>query len=60
MKHLGSNDEIMNRKIFEQGQIKRAAELGIGVKSASEITLVAADEASQVYRDRVNTILMIG
>ncbi len=60
LKHLGSNDEIMNRKIFEQGQIKRAAELGIGVKSASEITLVAADEASQVYRDRVNTILMIG
>jgi uncharacterized protein (DUF362 family) len=60
LKHLGSNDEIMNRKIFEQGQIKRAAELGIGVKSASEITLVAADEASQVYRDRVNTILMQG
>ena len=60
LKYLGSNDAIMNRKIFEQGQIKRAVELGLGVKSASEIDLIAANEASAAYRDRINAILMQG
>ena len=46
LKHLGSNPEVMNTGIFELRQIKRAAELGIGIQSASAIDLVPADDAS--------------
>jgi uncharacterized protein (DUF362 family) len=60
LKHLGSNDAIMQRKIFEQRQIARAAELGIGAQSPSEIELVAANKQSVKYRNEVNEILSNG
>lgn len=46
LKMLGSNAAIMNRRIFEQEQIERAVELGLGVSSPSQIEMTAADEAS--------------
>lgn len=46
LKHMGSNRTIMESDIFDLRQIKRAAELGIGVRSASEIDLIPADDAS--------------
>lgn len=60
LKLLGSNDNIMKRKIFEQEQIARAIELGLGASSPSEIQLVAADEKSKAYKDRVERILHEG
>lgn len=43
LKMLGSNRHIMNPKIFEQDQISRAVELGLGVTSTSEIELHGVD-----------------
>ncbi|MCJ7664563.1 MAG: hypothetical protein MUO24_10030 [Desulfobacterales bacterium] len=60
LKHLGSNDAIMQRKIFEHRQIARAAELGIGAQSPSEIELVAVNKQSVRYRNEVNEILLKG
>jgi uncharacterized protein (DUF362 family) len=60
LKHLGSNERIMNRKIFEQTQITRAVELGLGVSSPAQIELAAADEKSRAYRDKVAEILNQG
>jgi uncharacterized protein (DUF362 family) len=60
LKFLGSNAQIMNSKIFEQEQIARAAEIGLGAASPSEIDVVAANTASQNYRDRVVEILNKG
>jgi len=60
LKLLGSNDKIMGTKVFEQEQIKRAVELGIGASSPSEIVLIPADEKSKEYRDRVTEILRKG
>jgi uncharacterized protein (DUF362 family) len=60
LKLLGSNDKIMRPRIFAQEQIARAAELGIGVSSASEIELIPADEKSKSYRDQVAEILKKG
>ena len=60
LKLLGSNDKIMGSKIFEQEQIERAVELGIGASSPSEIVLIPADEKSKEYRDRVAEILREG
>jgi hypothetical protein len=50
----------MNTKIFEQEQIARAAEIGLGASSPAEIDLVAADERSQAYSDRIKKILNDG
>jgi uncharacterized protein (DUF362 family) len=60
LKSLGSSAQIMNRKIFEQEQIARAVDLGIGVRSPSEIAIVAGDEASLDRRAQIAAILNEG
>jgi uncharacterized protein (DUF362 family) len=60
LKSLGSNDQIMNSKIFEQEQIARAAELGLGASSPSDIELIPVDDKSREYGDRLTAILSQG
>ncbi len=60
LKHLGSNEKIMKPKIFEQEQIARAVELGLGASSPEQIRLVAADARTQDYRDKVEKVLRQG
>jgi len=60
LKHLGSNEKIMKPKIFEQEQIARAVELGLGASSPEQIRLAAADEATQGYQSKVEEILRQG
>ena len=60
LKSLGSNDQIMNTRIFEQEQIARAAEIGLGASSPAEIDLVAADDQSREDCDRIADILAKG
>jgi uncharacterized protein (DUF362 family) len=57
LQSLGSNNDVMNTKIFEQEQIARAADLGLGASSPADIDLIAADEESREYRDRIANIL---
>ena len=60
LKHLGSNERIMQAGIFEQEQIARAVELGIGAGSPADIDLVPANAMSRDYRDAVAAILSRG
>lgn len=60
LKELGSNETIMGRKIFEQEQIARAVELGLGITSADQIELVAPDKESQIYTEKLRSILARG
>jgi uncharacterized protein (DUF362 family) len=60
LKELGSNDSIMNCRIFEQDQIRRAAELGLGAKGAEDIELVAGDKSGRDYADKIRAILKQG
>ena len=60
LQYLGSNAQIMNTKIFEQEQIARAVEIGLGARSPSEIEVVTANGQSQKYRDDVVEILNRG
>jgi len=60
LKVLGSNDQIMKPKIFDQEQIARAAQIGLGASSPTEIELFAADDQSREYRDRVAAVLSQG
>lgn len=60
LKSLGSNDAIMNRPVFQLRQIKRAVELGLGASSPEEFELIAADETSGPYVQRVREVLARG
>jgi uncharacterized protein (DUF362 family) len=60
LKELGSNDAIMGRGIFEQEQMVRAIQLGLGVSGPSQIELVTGDDASRQYAARLRPILDLG
>ena len=50
---LGTTPEVTKGKIFDQDQIKRAAELGLGVTSADQIEIVTGDKESEAYAKKV-------
>jgi uncharacterized protein (DUF362 family) len=60
LKNHGSNNAIMSRKIFEQDQIARAAQLGLGVKAPDQIEIVTADADSRDYAGKLREILAQG
>ena len=60
LKDIGSNKAITGRKIFEQEQIARAAELGLGVTRPGDIEIVTADDESSRYAESLKAILMKG
>jgi uncharacterized protein (DUF362 family) len=60
LKHLGSNPAIMDTKIFDQEQIKRAVELGLGASSPAAVELIAGDEKSKIARNQISTVLNEG
>ncbi len=60
LKEIGSNKAIMGNKIFEQEQIARAAELGLGVTGPGDIELISGDDASLRYAERLRSILLKG
>ena len=59
LKMYGAKGKIGEANIFGQDQLKRAAELGIGVKSVDEITLTPLNDESREDVDRINQILKI-
>jgi uncharacterized protein (DUF362 family) len=50
---LGTTPEVTNGPIFEQEQIKRAVELGIGVASPEEIEFITDSEESEEFVKRI-------
>jgi len=60
LKTIGSNTAIMQPKVFDQRQIARASELGIGVSSVSEIDIISTDQESTAFSAEVAQILFDG
>ena len=60
LKDLGSNEAIMSKKIFEQEQIQRAVELGLGSGPSEPIEFVTPDAASRAYAEKIKAILAQG
>jgi uncharacterized protein (DUF362 family) len=54
---FGTTPEVSRGKIFEQEQIARAVELGLGVDSPDKIAFVTSDTASQAYAEQIRNIL---
>lgn len=57
LKEVGSNRNIMEKKIFEQEQIQRAVELKLGVSEPQGIELVHGDSESKNYANKLRSIL---
>lgn len=53
-------DKIKRGEIFKLEQIKRAAELGIGVNSPEQIEFITDDDESAEYANKIKTILNDG
>ena len=60
LKELGSNRAIMGKKIFEQEQIARAVELGLGAQRPEDIEIVTDDKEGGDYGARLMNILLKG
>ena len=60
LKQQGANAAIMSVKIFEQEQIQRAVELGLGVAGPDRIEIVTGDAESRAYADTLREILAQG
>jgi uncharacterized protein (DUF362 family) len=57
LRYFGTTEVVSQGAIFEQEQIARAVELGIGVDSPAKIELMTGDLASAAYAKQIQEIL---
>jgi uncharacterized protein (DUF362 family) len=57
LRHFGTTPDVSRGQIFEQEQIARAVELGLGVRGPGGIELVTGDRGSADYAMRIRAIL---
>jgi len=60
LRYHGCKTKVADGLIFQQDQIARAVELGLGVDSPEKIELVTDDSASLDYADQIKNILLMG
>jgi len=58
LRSLGTTPEVSRGRVFEQDQIARAAELGLGVNAPDLIQLVTGDAESEAYAAGIKEILL--
>ncbi len=58
LKMYGARGKLGEARIFEQDQLKRATELGLGVKSVDEIKLMPLNSESQTEVEKIEQVLM--
>jgi uncharacterized protein (DUF362 family) len=57
LKMHGAKGKVGEAEVFGQDQLKRAAELGLGVKSAAEIRLTPLNDETGVETDKIEQVL---
>jgi uncharacterized protein (DUF362 family) len=57
LRHFGTTREVSRGAIFEQEQIARAVELGLGVAGPDAIELVTGDADSAAYAAKIRAVL---
>ncbi|OGW58887.1 MAG: hypothetical protein A2V83_02685 [Nitrospirae bacterium RBG_16_64_22] len=60
LKDLGSNKAVMGKRIFDQEQISRAVELGLGVSRPGDIEIFSDDANGRKYAEKLAGILTRG
>ncbi len=59
LKEQGANSTIMDRKIFEQDQMKHAVAIGLGISGPGQIDIVTGDAGSEAYGRKLESILCL-
>lgn len=57
LRYYGTTPEVSRGAIFEQEQIARAVQLGLGVRSPKQIELVTGDPESAEYAKKIRDVL---
>jgi uncharacterized protein (DUF362 family) len=57
LRHYGTTRDISRGKIFELDQIRRAAELGVGVDGPDKISIIGLDAESESVAGELDHIL---
>lgn len=60
LRYFGCKTEVARGKIFEQEQIARAVELGLGIDNPEKIEFLTGDSDSAVYADKIRELLLAG
>lgn len=60
LRHFGTTPEVSEGPIFQQEQIARAVELGLGVDGPEKIELLTADSESANYAKQIKDVLLKG
>jgi uncharacterized protein (DUF362 family) len=60
LRHFGTTAEVTRGPIFQQEQIARAVELGLGVDGPEKIQFVTSDPESEAYAAQIQEILTRG
>jgi uncharacterized protein (DUF362 family) len=58
LRYHGCQTEVAHGAIFDQQQIARAVELGLGVDHPEKIELVTGDADSQAYSQKIKQIIL--
>jgi hypothetical protein len=57
LRHFGTTPVVSQGAIFEQEQIARAVQLGLGISSPKQIELVTGDRESAEFAKEIRAIL---
>jgi uncharacterized protein (DUF362 family) len=57
LRRFGTTPEVSRGSVFEQEQIARAVELGLGARGPEEIELLTEDEKGQAFAEQIQEIL---
>jgi uncharacterized protein (DUF362 family) len=60
LRHFGTTAEVSNGPVFQQEQIARAVELGLGVDDPGQIEWLTPDEESEAYAAQIGGVLSMG
>jgi uncharacterized protein (DUF362 family) len=60
LRYFGCKTEASRGRIFQQEQIARAVDLGLGVDSPDKIEFVTGDPDSAAYSEKIKEILLAG
>lgn len=57
LRHFGTTPAVSQGRVFDQDQIRRAADLGLGASGPEEIEILTDDEAGRTFADELRQIL---
>lgn len=60
LRYFGTTPEVAGGDIYDQEQIRRAAELGLGANSTDEISLITSDARSESFSAPIRDLLAAG